>query len=96
MPELLTKYPDLALKELKDAKLNCGKGIAPTILIHCPKENFCSLPTGELCIYGTKDISQMSQIQTVDIWMTPTGILSVSPILLFILMLGIAIGIMMK
>lgn len=66
MPELLTKYPDVALTILKDAKVACGTGKKPTILTQCPADRFCSLPTGELCIYGTKEINQTTQFRFLD------------------------------
>ena len=63
MPEILTKYPDVALSILKDAKIACGVGKPQQVLKDCPKDQFCSLPTGELCIYGVK-ASSLSQISS--------------------------------
>lgn len=62
MPEQITKYPDVTLKVLKEAGAVCGKGAPQKILTQCPKERFCALPTGEMCIYGIDQIPQMTQI----------------------------------
>jgi len=37
------------------------------ILTKCPAERFCSLPTGEICVYGIGEISKMTQISWQDI-----------------------------
>lgn len=67
MPEQITKYPDVTLKVLQDAGAVCGKGAAQKILTQCPKERFCALPTGEMCIYGIDQIPQMTQIKTQEL-----------------------------
>ncbi len=96
MPELLTKYPDVALKIFKDAHIKCDKGVQPKILIHCPKQNFCSLPTGELCIYGIEDISKMNQLQPVDIFLSSAAILPFTLVAVLMLLFGILIGVKIK
>ena len=92
MPELVTRYPEIALKILKDAKLNCGGGTQPKILIHCPKQNFCSLPTGELCIYGINYIPQMTQIKSMDIFFLPDSIILFVSVFVMVFLLGIIVG----
>jgi hypothetical protein len=62
MPEQISKYPDVTLEVLKGAGALCGEGAPQKILTQCPSERFCSLPTGEICVYGIKDIPQMTQI----------------------------------
>lgn len=62
MPEQISKYPDVTLKILKEAGAICGEGAAQKILTACPPERFCSLPTGEICVYGLDDIPKMTQI----------------------------------
>ena len=62
MPEVLTKHPDVVLQVLKDAGAQCGVGAEQRILTKCPRESFCSLPTGETCVYGLGDIARMTQI----------------------------------
>lgn len=62
MPEQISKYPDVTLNVLKGAGARCGEGITPKILTKCPAERFCALPTGEICVYGIKEIPQMTQI----------------------------------
>jgi hypothetical protein len=64
MPEQITKHPDVTLKVLKGAGARCGEGVQPKILTKCPPERFCSLPTGEICVYGIADIPKMTQITT--------------------------------
>lgn len=63
MPEQITKHPDVTLKILKEAGAVCGEGAPQKILTQCPKERFCSLPSGEMCIYGIEQIPQMTQIK---------------------------------
>lgn len=72
MPELVTKYPEVALRLLKEANIACGEGKAQTILTNCPKDQFCSLPTGELCIYGIDDVPSMTQLHEFDLFNFPT------------------------
>lgn len=67
MPELISRYPDVAVQILREAGANCGVGREPQILKKCPAERFCSLPTGELCIYGIEDIPMMTQISARDL-----------------------------
>ena len=62
MPEQITKYPDVTLKVLKGAGAVCGEGAPQKILTQCPAERFCSLPTGEICVYGISEIPRMTQI----------------------------------
>ena len=62
MPEQISKYPEVTLKILKEAGGLCAEGAPQKILTACPPERFCSLPTGEVCIYGITDILNMTQI----------------------------------
>ena len=62
MPEQISKYPEVTLNVLKGAGAVCGEGAPQKILTQCPSEQFCSLPTGEICVYGIADIPQMTQI----------------------------------
>ena len=64
MPEQISKYPDVTLKVLKGAGARCGEGAKQQILTKCPREQFCTLPTGEICVYGIDQIPQMTQIKT--------------------------------
>jgi hypothetical protein len=63
MPEQISKYPDVTLEVLKGAGALCGEGAPQKILTQCPVERFCSLPTGEICVYGINEIPQMTQIK---------------------------------
>ena len=67
MPEQISKYPGVTLKVLKGAGAVCGEGAEQTILTQCPAEQFCSLPTGEICVYGIDQIPQMTQITPQEI-----------------------------
>ena len=67
MPEQITKYPDVTLNVLKDAGAACGQGVPQKILKQCPADRFCSLRTGEMCIYGINDISKMTQIKPAEL-----------------------------
>ncbi len=62
MPEQISKYPDVTLRILEEAGAVCGEGVPQKILTACPPERFCSLPSGEICIYGIADIPTMTQI----------------------------------
>ena len=64
MPEQITKHPEVTMQVLKGAGARCGEGVQPKILTRCPREKFCSLPTGEICVYGIADIPKMTQITT--------------------------------
>ena len=67
MPEQISKYPDVTLQVLKSAGAVCGEGAEQKILSQCPMERFCSLPTGEICVYGIEEIPQMTQITTMEL-----------------------------
>ena len=67
MPEQISKYPEVTIKILKEAGARCGEGVEQKILKKCPPERFCSLPTGEVCVYGIEDIPQMTQISTQEL-----------------------------
>jgi Putative Actinobacterial Holin-X, holin superfamily III len=64
MPEQITKYPEVTLKVLKESGARCGEGTKQKILTHCPPEQFCAFPNGEICVYGIDQIPQMAQIKT--------------------------------
>ena len=67
MPEQISKYPEVTIKVLKGAGARCGEGVEQKILIQCPPEQFCSLPTGEVCVYGIDQIPLMTQITTQEL-----------------------------
>lgn len=67
MPEIISKYPDIVLQVLSKAGVDCGTGAAQRILTNCPAEKFCSLPSGEICVYGLNEIPQMTQISNAEI-----------------------------
>ena len=67
MPEQISKYPDVTLTVLKGAGAICGEGAPQNILTHCPTEQFCSLSTGEICVYGLAEIPKMTQITTQEL-----------------------------
>jgi hypothetical protein len=62
MPEQITKYPEVTFKVLEGGGARCGEGVQQKILTRCPQDQFCSLETGELCVYGISQIPQMTQI----------------------------------
>jgi hypothetical protein len=67
MPEQITKYPDVTLQVLTGAGAVCAKGAPQKILTQCPAERFCSLPSGEICVYGVNEVGKMTQIKSEDI-----------------------------
>lgn len=96
MPELVTRYPKLAIQELQDAKLTCGKGAIPKILTKCPSDRFCALPTGELCIYGLQEVPTMSQINAMDLFYFPSFVLIYVALLVLSLACGVLLGVQFK
>jgi hypothetical protein len=62
MPEQISKYPDVTLQVLRESGAVCGQGAPQKILKQCPRDRFCSLRTGEICVYGINDIPKMTQI----------------------------------
>jgi hypothetical protein len=82
MPEQITKYPDVTIDVLKGAGVVCGEGARQKILTQCPAARFCSLPTGEICVYGISEIPKMTQItaqellQVVSPGIQPRGVSS--------------------
>ncbi|MFA4820217.1 MAG: hypothetical protein WC613_04660 [Candidatus Aenigmatarchaeota archaeon] len=79
MPEIITKYPDIVLQILRESGAECGTGAAQKILTACPPERFCSLPTGEICVYGLNEIPQMTQISAGEI----AQVVSAAPLPIF-------------
>ena len=67
MPEQISKYPDVTIQVLKGAGARCGPGVEKKILKQCPGERFCSLSTGEICVYGLDQIPQMTQVTTQEL-----------------------------
>jgi hypothetical protein len=62
MPEVISKYPDVTLKVLRSAGARCGEGAEQKILKKCPRDHFCSVPGGEICVYGIEEIPRMTQV----------------------------------
>jgi hypothetical protein len=67
MPEQISKYPDVTLQVLKESGAVCGQGAPQTILKQCPRERFCSLRTGEICVYGINEIPKMTQVTSQEL-----------------------------
>jgi len=100
MPEVLTKYPDVVLRVLQGNEARCGPKATPRILKQCPRDRFCSLETGEICVYGLPDIPKMTQIRSeelaavvcpreTDSAAMPGGLESIGLALAFVLGFGI-------
>jgi len=73
MPEILTKYPDVVMQVMCEAGARCGVGAPQQILTSCPPERFCSMPTGEVCIYGLNEIQGMTQISPSELVTAASG-----------------------
>jgi hypothetical protein len=67
MPEQISKYPDVTLQVLRESGAVCGQGAPQNILKQCPPDRFCSLRTGEICVYGIGEIPKMTQITTQEL-----------------------------
>lgn len=68
MPEIITKYPELVLLELRSAGIKCGTGAKQQILTSCPHDRFCAAPAGEICVYGFDEIQEMTQVKSMDFY----------------------------
>lgn len=94
MPEIVTKYPKVLIQELKDVKGKCGEGVSPQILKSCPVDQFCSLPTGEICVYDLNELSTMTQV-TPSEWSEAIrgfpGMFSVSNVIILVFLFGIGL-----
>ncbi|HEU4345977.1 MAG TPA: hypothetical protein VFU31_30870 [Candidatus Binatia bacterium] len=62
MPEQISKYPDVTLQVLRESGAVCGQGAPQNILKQCPRDRFCSLRSGEICVYGINEIPKMTQV----------------------------------
>ena len=67
MPEQISKYPEVTLQVLRESGAVCGQGAPQQILKQCPRDRFCSLKTGEVCVYGINEIPKMTQITTQEL-----------------------------
>ena len=67
MPEQITRYPNVTLKVLDGAGARCGVGAKQEILTKCPRERFCSLQSGEICVYGLDEVPNMTQVSVKQI-----------------------------
>jgi hypothetical protein len=67
VPEQISKYPDVTLQVLREGGAVCGQGAQQKILKQCPRDRFCSLRTGEICVFGINDIPKMTQITSQEL-----------------------------
>ncbi len=91
MPEIISKYPDLAIKALNEGGGRCGEGIEQHILTKCPIERFCRIKNIEVCVYGINEIHKAQQI-------TPVTLLAQPPLyfaLLAMILIGFVAGLYM-
>lgn len=62
MPEVVTKYPTTLLTILRGGGARCGPDQTQKVLKRCPPERFCTTPTGEICVYGLDQVTDLQQI----------------------------------
>jgi hypothetical protein len=67
MPEVISKHPDVVKEVLQSAGAKCGVGAPQKILTKCPREQFCALPGGEMCLYGVNDVPKMTQLSRAEL-----------------------------
>ncbi len=67
MPEVVTKHPDVVKEVLASAGAQCGTGAPQRILTRCPREQFCALPGGEICVYSVSDAGRMTQLSKAEL-----------------------------
>jgi hypothetical protein len=92
MPEILTKHPDTVIQILNESGAKCGMGAPQQILTSCPPSRFCSMPTGEVCIYGLDEIRSMTQITPSEIVRAAGTSMIFSPELIITIFLALAVG----
>lgn len=66
MPEQLTRHPEVTIQVLRSAGASCAEGAPQAILKTCPRERFCKLPGGEICVYGLDGARAMTQFTAAD------------------------------
>jgi hypothetical protein len=66
MPEQLTRHPEVTIQVLRSAGASCAEGAPQAILKSCPRESFCKLPGGEICVYGLDRAQAMTQFTAAD------------------------------
>ena len=93
MPELLARKPEIVMKILINNGAKCNTGEKQQILTNCPPDKFCSLKTGEFCIYGVNELSHSSQIQPMDMYFSDWVYISIT---IMILIFGMFCGWMLK
>lgn len=93
MPEIVSTHPEVVKQVLKSANVQCGTDKKAKILTSCPKDNLCILPKGELCIYGVKEVNQMTQISPLDLFQVQGVIIPMVALFLLIFLLGTLFGI---
>jgi hypothetical protein len=67
MPEVITKHPEVVKEVLASAGARCGAGEPQKILTSCPRERFCALSGGEICVYSEKELREMTQLSRADL-----------------------------
>jgi hypothetical protein len=72
MPEQLTKHPEATLQILQSGGAQCGTGAPPQTLKDCPPQRLCTLPGGEICVYGLPQAARMTEISATD-WRAVIG-----------------------
>jgi hypothetical protein len=99
MPEIITKYPDIALEILSKSGMECSSGAPQSILTACPPERFCSSNAGEICVFGLDEIVEMTQISTQEAARAVSPPMFSAYVLAMIsiaLLLGVFIGIILS
>ena len=67
MPDVLAKHPDVVIQVLQSQGATCGAAGEPQILKDCPREAFCRLQGGELCVLGVDQVARSTQITAEDL-----------------------------
>lgn len=92
MPEIITRYPDVTLKVLRESGARCGEGEQQQILTKCPKERFCKLPTGEVCVLGVGELLQAQQVTPATVVAQPFMFVPLAAVLVVLFFVGFVIG----
>jgi hypothetical protein len=65
MPNIYTAHPDIVLRVLQEAGMQCGIA-AKRILTDCPTERFCAVQGdqlyGEICVRNVEEITKVVSV----------------------------------
>lgn len=92
MPEIISKYPNVTLKVLREAGAQCGQGLPQKILTKCPQDRFCALSTGEVCVLGVNELTRAQQVTPGAVFLQPLFLVPGILLTILVFVIGAAFG----